>query len=162
MIDGAHIIDHLCYAVLQFSMPDEKTEKLKLALRDSLGSAASEEVIQGILQTLDKQKVFRYHNENVVNLLSTPGRVLCAIMEDNSMTLRALAVYLDMSETMIDKTVKLLVESGLITKTKVNRQNFYKVHTEAVIKHPDIQHILGATSINKELPKRQVVDNDLF
>jgi len=143
-------------------MPDDKTEKLKSALRDSLGSAASEEVIQGILQTLDKQKVFRYHNENVVNLLSTPGRVLCAIMEDNTMTLRALAVYLDMSETMIDKTVKLLVESGLITKTKVNRQNLYKVHKEMVMKHPDIQHMLGAVNSRPDAPKRQVADNDLF
>jgi hypothetical protein len=71
VVDGAHIIDHLCYAVPQFSMSDEKTEKLKSALRDSLGDAASEEVIQGILKTLDKQKVFRYHNEKVVGLLST-------------------------------------------------------------------------------------------
>lgn len=143
-------------------MPDDKTEKLKSALRDSLGSAASEEVIQGILKTLDKQKVFRYHNENVVNLLSTPGRVLCAIMEDNTMTLRALAVYLDMSETMIDKTVKLLVESGLITKTKVNRQNLYKVHKEMVMKHPDIQHMLGAVNTKPNAPRGQVADSDLF
>lgn len=125
-------------------MSDEKTEKLKSALRESLGGAASEEIIQGILKTLDKQKVFRYHNENAVNLLSTPGRVLCSIMEDNTMTLRALAVYLDMSETMIDKAVKLLVNAGLITKTKLNRQNVYKVHHENILKHPDIQHILGA------------------
>jgi len=162
VVDGAHIIDHLCYAVPQFSMSDEKTEKLKSALRDSLGDAASEEVIQGILKTLDKQKVFRYHNEKVVGLLSTPGRVLCAIMEDNTMTLRALAVYLDMSETMIDKTVKSLVESGLITKTKVNRQNVYRVHQELVMKHPDIQHLLGALNTKQEQPKQQVADNDLF
>lgn len=139
-------------------MSDEKTEKLKSALRDSLGDNASEELIFDILKTLDKQKVFRYHNKDVVSLLSTPGRVLCAVIEDNTMTLRALAVYLNMSETMIDKTIKSLVGSGLITKTKVNRQNVYKVHNELVLKHPDIQHLLGAINT----PKSSGGDNDIF
>lgn len=139
-------------------MSDEKTEKLKSALRDSLGDNASEELIFDILKTLDKQKVFRYHNKDVVSLLSTPGRVLCAVIEDNTMTLRALAVYLNMSETMIDKTIKSLVNSGLITKTKVNRQNVYKVHNELVLKHPDIQHLLGAINT----PKSPSGDNDIF
>jgi predicted HTH transcriptional regulator len=139
-------------------MQDEKIEKLKSALKASLGPGASDDVIDSILNTLDKQKVFRYHNENVVSLLSTPGRVLCAIMEDNTMTLRALAVYLNMSETMIDKTVKSLVNSGLITKTKQNRQNIYKVHHEAVMKHPDIQHLLGAIN----MPKPKVGEDEIF
>lgn len=139
-------------------MSDEKTEKLKSALRDSLGDNASEELILDILKTLDKQKVFRYHNKDVVSLLSTPGRVLCAVIEDNTMTLRALAVYLNMSETMIDKTIKSLVNSGLITKTKVNRQNVYKVHNSLVLKHPDIQHLLGAINT----PKPPGGDNDIF
>jgi predicted transcriptional regulator len=139
-------------------MSDEKTEKLKSALRDSLGDNASEELIFDILKTLDKQKVFRYHNKDVVSLLSTPGRVLCAVIEDNTMTLRALAVYLNMSETMIDKTIKSLVSSGLITKTKVNRQNVYKVHNELVLKHPDIQHLLGAINT----PKSPSGDHDIF
>jgi hypothetical protein len=139
-------------------MPDEKTEKLKAALKQSLGPQASDDVITSILNTLDKQKVFRYHNEDVVSLLSTPGRVLCAIMEDGTMTLRALAVYLNLSETMIDRTVKSLVESGLITKTKLNRQNVYKVHADVVLKHPDIQHLLGAIN----MPKPKVVDDEVF
>lgn len=135
-------------------MSDEKTQKLVSALRESLGDNASEEMIASILKTLDKQKVFRYHNEKVVGLLSTPGRVLCALMEDNTMTLRSLAVYLDMSETMIDKVVKSLVGSGLITKTKVNRQNVYAINYEAVLKHPDIQHLLGAINVYpRQMPK---------
>lgn len=139
-------------------MSDEKIEKLKSALRESLGANASEELVSDILETLDKQKVFRYHSKGLVNLLSTPGRVLCAIMEDNTLTLRALAVYLDMTEAMIDKTVKLLAKSGFITKTKVNRQNVYKVHREIVLKHPDIQHLLGAVG----LVKNEVGEQDVF
>lgn len=161
-MSGAPIIDHPCYAVLHIRMSDEKTERLKSALRESLGDSADEEIISSILKTLDKQKVFRYHNEDVVNLLSTPGRVLCAIMEDNTMTMRAIAVYLDISEHMIDKTVKSLVESGLITKTKVNRQNAYKVHYAAVMKHPDIQHIFGAINSGKGDKPTQVEESDLF
>jgi len=152
------MIVHRCYAVLHISMPNEKFEKLKLALRESLGENSSEELVADILKTLDKQKVFRYHNENVVNLLSTPGRVICSLMEDNTMTQRALAVYLDMSEAMIDKTIKSLIVSGLITKTKVSRQNIYKVNYELVLKHPDIQHLLG--SINS--PPPTVDENSIF
>ena len=62
------------------------------------------------------------------------------------MTQRALSVYLDLSETMIDKTVKLLIQNGLITKTKTQRQNIYKVNVEEVKNHPDIQHLKEAIS----------------
>jgi predicted transcriptional regulator len=65
-------------------------------------------------------------------------------MEDPTMTQRALSVYLDLSETMIDKTVKILIQNGLITKTKTQRQNIYKVNIEEVKKHPDIQHLREA------------------
>lgn len=139
-------------------MSNEKYEKLKLALHESLGANASEELVSDILKTLDKQKVFRYHNDDVVGLLSTPGRVLCSIMEDNIMTQRALAVYLNMSEAMIDKTIKSLISSGLITKTKVSRQNVYKINYDLVLKHPDIQHLLGAINI----PKSEVGAQSIF
>ncbi len=154
MVGVAPIVADKCYAVSQISMPDPKTEKLISALRESLGDNATEDMIASILATLDKQKVFRYHNEDTINILSTPGRVLCALMEDNSMTLRSIAVYLNMSEGMIDKVIKLLIASGLITKTKVNRQNFYSIHFDSVMKHPDIQHLLGAINVYpRQLPK---------
>jgi hypothetical protein len=47
---------------------------------------------------------------------------------------------------MIDKTVKLLIQNGLITKTKTQRQNVYKANLEEVKKHPDIQHLREAIS----------------
>jgi len=128
-------------------MKVDKSAEIKRALEEALSSSASSDssdIVDAVLKTLDKQKVFRYHNENAINLISTSGRVLIALMEDPTMTQRALSVYLDLSETMIDKTVKLLIQNGLITKTKTQRQNIYKVNLEEVKKHPDIQHLREA------------------
>ena len=121
---------------------DDRIKDLKNALSKTLGIKGDDDLIVNILTTLDKQKFLRYHNEQTVNLISTPGRVLCALIEDSTMTQRALSVYLNLSETMIDKTIKSLIEAGLITKTKVNRKNSYKYLSKNIIKHPDIQHLL--------------------
>ena len=140
---------------------DNRTAELRRALEAAIDDSApgdSSLLAEKVLEALDKQRVFRYHNDGEVSLLSTAGRVLISLMEDQSMTQRAISVYLDLSETMIDKTIKSLVNSGLITKTKVNRQNVYKIHNELVLKHPDIQHLLGAINT----PKSPSGDNDIF
>ena len=94
--------------------------------------------------------------------MSTSGKVLVSLIEDSTMTIRAIATYLGLSETMIDKTVKSLMNAGLVTKTKVNRQNVYKVHQELVMKHPDIQHLLGAINLPNKAKNNTVGDADLF
>jgi predicted transcriptional regulator len=130
-------------------MKVDRSVEVKRALEEALSSSESKDadfLVNAVLKTLDKQKVFRYHNEDAINLISTSGRVLIALMEDPTMTQRALSVYLDLSETMIDKTVKLLIKNGLITKTKTQRQNIYKVDIEKVKNHPDIQHLKEAIS----------------
>lgn len=134
----------------------DKIRDLKNALSATMGVDGDDDLIANIMLTLDKQKFLRYHNEETINLLSTSGRVLCAIIEDNSITQRALSIYLDLSETMIDKTVRALINSGLITKTKVNRKNIYKCAAEHIIKHPDIQHLVQAVhsvTSNQKTPK---------
>ncbi len=125
---------------------DSRTAEIKKALEDAILSSPNgdEEMLRKVMSTLDKKKVLRYHNDDDISLLSTPGRVLVAILEDPTMTQRALSVYLDLSETMIDKTVKSLITKGLITKTKLNRQNIYKVNIELLKNHPDIHHFSGA------------------
>jgi len=143
------IIEHYCYAVVHKSMQNSKSDKIREALQAVVGDG-QEDLISSILQTLDKQKLFRYHNENTVSLLSTPGRVLVALIEDNSITQRALSNYLNISETMIDKTIKSLIDKGLVTKTKLNRKNVYRISVENVISHPDIQHLLGAINTMKQ------------
>lgn len=143
---------------------DKRLNDLKNALSKTVGIEGDDNLIVNILTTLDKQKFLRYHNEQTVNLLSTPGRVLCAIIEDNSITQRALSIYLDLSETMIDKTIKSLIDAGLITKTKVNRKNSYKYLSKNIIKHPDIQHLLQSINLlDLEEPiKKRVGKEELF
>jgi predicted transcriptional regulator len=131
------------------NMKVDRSTEVKKALEKVVASSSNEDtgaLVESILRTLDKQKVFRYHNESVINLVSTPGRVLIALMEDPTMTQRSLSVYLDLSETMIDKTIKQLIQNQLITKTKTQRQNIYKVNVEKVKNHPDIQHLKEAIS----------------
>ena len=103
------------------------------------------------MQALDSKKILRYHREHEVNILSTSGRVLAALIEDQNMTIRAISVYLDLSETMIDKTVKQLINAGLITKTKLNRQNVYRCNDKAILEQPDIRNILSAVKILKHV-----------
>lgn len=141
-------------------MAVKKTDKLREALEAAIGGKDQGELIEKILLTLDKQKVIRYHNEETVNLLSTPGRVIVGLIEDPTSTHRSLSIYLNLSETMIDKTIKSLVEAGLITKTKLNRQNTYKINSDLLLKHPDITHLLGA--IGAIAGNRKVDDEEVF
>ncbi len=126
-------------------MKSQKSEEIKKALEEAiLAGGVDESTVEKVMQTLDNKKVLRYHRDHEISLLSTAGRVLVAIMEDPTMTIRAISVYLDLSETMIDKTVKQLIAGGLITKTKVNRQNVYRLNKKLVLEQPDIQHITAA------------------
>jgi len=137
-------------------MGNDKSAAVRRALEESLPV----EMVDRVLQTLDKQKVFRYHNDDDVSLMSTNGRVLIALLEDNTMTQRSLSVYLGLSETMIDKTIKTLINKGLVTKTKVQRQNTYKVNVEKLKIHPDIHHLSGVISSIFKAPK--VVEEEPF
>jgi predicted transcriptional regulator len=142
---------------------ENKSMEIKRALHEALGSDASEDMMSTILKTLDKHKMLRYHEDDHVNLLSTAGKVLVAIVEDPTMTQRAIAIYLDMSETMIDRTVKSLAAAGVVTKTKVNRQNIYKINFQALENNPDIQHFAGILSLfSKENNKGVTKENDIF
>jgi predicted transcriptional regulator len=137
---------------------DNRAEEVKKAIQAALGVNQSDsegDAVEAVMRALDKQKVFRYHNDDVISLLSTAGRVLVVLSEDPKLTQRAISVYLDLSETMIDKTVKTLIASGLITKTKVNRQNIYKVNEEEVLKHPDIRKFFDAISALRKPTKKE-------
>lgn len=145
-------------------MRSQKINEIKKALEDALASGEENDIaIEKVMQTLDSKKILRYHQEHEVSLLSTAGRVLISIMQDQEMTIRAISVYLDLSETMIDKTLKSLINAGLITKTKVNRQNVYRCDKNLITSQPDIRNLLSAiTEINKESARFKVVDDEVF
>ena len=130
-------------------MKNKKSEDIKKAIAEVIaeGGHSEDAALEKILQTLDRKKVLRYHRSDEVSLISTPGRVLIALIEDPTMTIRAISVYLDLSETMIDKTIKQLISGGLILKTKTNRKNLYKVNISSVLNQPDIQHMMEIIQI---------------
>lgn len=138
-------------------MSDDLTaSSLREALAEAIGNDPNSSAVEELMRTLDKKKLFRYHKDEAVNLLSTPGRVLMAIMEDPTLTQRAISVYLGCSETLVDKTVKTLVDAGLITKTKVNRQNVYRINPMLIDGHSDIQHLRQAMKLLDQVVNGQV------
>lgn len=97
--------------------------------------------IEKIKKSLDENRIISYSEPNELNFFSTSGRVLYTIMLEPTITQRALSVYLGISETMVEKTIKTLTEQGLITKTKFNRKNVYSFDLDLMAKNPDIQRL---------------------
>ena len=120
-------------------MENNQTEKFIADLRSILSN--DEELIRKVISSLDSHRIVSYSLPNELSLFSTSGRVLFSILMEPTITQRALAVYLGISETMVEKTVKTLTEQGLITKTKVNRKNVYSFNTNVLGKNPDIQRL---------------------
>ena len=145
-------------------MRSQKVDDIKKALEEAIAEQGGNDLtLEKVMQTLDSKKILRYHKEHEVSLLSTAGRVLIALIEDPNMTIRAISVYLDLSETMIDKTVKQLINAGLITKTKVNRQNVYRCNKKLITNQPDIRNLLSAiTEINKDSTRPEVAEEEVF
>jgi len=121
-------------------------KRLRRVLGTAIGVESSSVKVDEVIRALDDVKLFRYHNDEKVNILTTSGKVFAAICLDPTLTQRALAVYLGCSETLVEKSIKALVNEGLITKTKHNRKNIYEIDPEAVKKHSDIQHFAVAFS----------------
>jgi len=114
-------------------------EPLKDAIEEALKDGGSiDSLLEGVMRTLDQQKMISYNSEDDILLLSAAGRVMVAIMEDPSITQRALAVYLGVTESNVQKSIKNLVDAGLLEKTKLNSRNVYKVNSKKVVLHPDI------------------------
>ena len=120
-------------------MENNQNEKFIADLRSILSD--DEELIRKVISSLDSHRIVSYSLPNELSLFSTSGRVLFSIIMEPTMTQRALAVYLGISETMVEKTVKTLTEQGLITKTKLNRKNVYSFNTNVMGKNPDIQRL---------------------
>lgn len=110
------------------------------------------DAVTELLKTLDQQRMIHYAPAGTLGLLSTHGRVLVAIMEDPNITQRALSIYLGVSESNIQKSIKALSDADIITKTKVNGYNTYRLNLIDGLKHPDISRFYDA--INAELIRK--------
>jgi ribosomal protein S25 len=103
--------------------------------------SGDKELLDKIHKSLDKNRIVSYSDPGELSLFSTTGRILYTIILEPTITQRAMSVYLGISETMVEKTIKTLTEQGLITKTKVNRKNVYTFDINSIAKNADIQRI---------------------
>lgn len=116
--------------------------------------SGDKELLRKIAKSLEDNRIVSYSEPGELNLFSTTGRVLYTIILEPTITQRAMAVYLGISETMVEKTMKTLAEQGLITKTKVNRKNVYSFDVNLLAKNPDIQRIPEIMNAVLDLWKR--------
>lgn len=143
-------------------MTDNKVAQFKKELESIL--SGNKELVNQVMESLDKERILHYQSSDEIALFSTAGRILYTLLLDPYMTQRALAVYLDLSETMIEKTLKTLIEQGLITKTKLNRKNVYTFDTNLLLKNADIQRIPSVLKRIQEMsrPSHEVADESPF
>lgn len=129
---------------------------LGIAISQAVKTGASpSEILESVMKTLDQQKMISYSSKDDMPLLSPSGRVLVAIMEDPTITQRALSIYLGVTESNVQKSIKSLTDAGIITKTKINSRNVYKINREVVQKHPDITRLYDVIrALNSDKPKK--------
>lgn len=70
-------------------------------------------------------------------ILSTNGRVLVAIIIDDTITQIAIAVLLGISQSAVEKAVSFWVDAGILTVEKRGRGNAYSVNWVKLKEHPD-------------------------
>jgi predicted HTH transcriptional regulator len=100
--------------------------------------AAAENIAEEVFRKLDEHKMMFYQTEQRISLFNSHGRVLLAIIEDPAVTQRALSVYLNVSESNINKSLRMLLADGLIEKTRVKGRNRYQFNLSKGLSHPDI------------------------
>lgn len=119
-------------------------EQIKAVIETQLGDDTDvDKITNGILQALDRNKLLYYAEPGRINLLNAHGRVLIAILEDPWITQRALSVYLGVSESNINKSLRLLVKDGLIEKHRDGMRNRYKFNSNKGLEHPDIARFIA-------------------
>lgn len=118
---------------------------IELILRSS-HNLSPEELAQKIAATVSGASSLYYPSRDGVSLLTAPARVLVTIIEEPKITVRALSIYLGISEAAVLKSLKLLLDKGLIAKTKVNGKNNYSIVKESFENNSDIIHIIAAAA----------------
>lgn len=114
-------------------------EQLRSVIETEIANQTSvDKLTDGILQTLDRNKLLYYADPGRLNLLNAHGRVLIAVLEDPGITQRALSIYLGVSESNINKSLRLLVKDGLIEKRRDGIRNRYQFNVQRGLEHPDI------------------------
>ena len=87
-----------------------------------------------------------------LSILTAPARMLVTLIQEPTMTQRALSIYLGISEAAVQKTIKSLSSTGLVAKTKVKGRNHYSVNVSQFLELPDIVMLSRVIGIAQEVP----------
>lgn len=142
----------------------KRDHELRGPLESTIASAVGNnadvaKITDMVLRTLDQQKMISYSPTSEISLLSPAGRVLVAIMEDPAITQRALSVYLGVTESNIQKSVRVLCRANLITKVKIKNKNTYQINKYTMFAHSDICRFFDAV---KNLVEPQESEDEPF
>lgn len=100
------------------------------------------EIAANVHRLLNREKLLYYADPGRIQLMSNHGRVLIAILEDPGVTQRALSVYLRVSESNVQKSLRALLKDGIIRKKKRGNRNHYEFNPSHGFSHPDVNRFL--------------------
>lgn len=133
---------------------------IELLLRDGK-NLPPEELARRIVATVSNTKGLTYGAPKEIQLLTSAARVLLIVIQEPNITVRALAIYLGVSEAAVLKSLKSLLDNNLIAKTKVNGKNNYTIVKETFEKHSDITHLIRAIGVVAGMGQLNP-DDDIF
>lgn len=120
------------------------SNELENLIKEQIGDhGKAGKIADEVMKLLDREKLLYYSDPGRVPVMNSNGRVLLAILEDPGITQRALAVYLRMSESAVQKCVRLLLKDGVIVKKMSGKRNHYEFNKEKGLSHPDVSRLLG-------------------
>lgn len=113
---------------------------------EPISGSDTERIVDTVLRTLEQQKVVSYAKVGDIKLLSPAGRVFVAVLENPSMTQRALSIYLGMHEQQVQKAIKSLENAGLLVTTKLGTKKNASLKSVEALRHPDITRFFDVIS----------------
>ena len=113
------------------------------------------DVVDSIAKAIALSRTMFYAKDEEISLLTSPARVLLTLIIQPGITRRAISVYLGVTETAIQKSINILIEHGLIAKTKVAIRNVYEIDEKVFLNNTDIRHVIGVINLLVNKNKNQ-------
>jgi predicted HTH transcriptional regulator len=131
----------------------ELLSSIEVVLSDT--TSTPQEIAKRVLETLEGNSAVFYARKGELSLLTGPARVLIVLTEQPDITQRAMAIYLGISEAAVQKSLKILIDNGLVAKTKVKGRNVHKIIPKTLLNHSDINHVTSAVRAAERQEKEE-------
>jgi len=119
-------------------------DNLRALIEQCVGNGGSvQDVADRVLKVLDNERLRIYSDDDRLPVLNANGRVLVAVLEDPGVSQRALASYLGVYESAVNRSLRLLANDGVLVKERVNGKVVYRFDEVRGRSHPDIARFIG-------------------